>query len=226
MELVSVEFDSITWKNVHLGENVILLEAPTNISIKVIHRTTTLLQKILKKDLVDIVPSYNSIALFTDQASDEIITKLQSTQSIKPKSAQSPNHETIPICYELGLDLQEVAEYAKMDSEEVIRRHLEGRYQAILIGFTPGFIYIDGLDPSLECPRKTSPRVRLDSGSVGIGGSQTGIYSLASPGGWNIIGRTPMNIFDADRKPPMNIVPGTKITYQRITKEEFQSWES
>ena len=132
----------------------------------------------------------------------------------------------LPICYEMGMDLDRICKHTYLKSEEVISRHLKGVYRSIFIGFTPGFIYSDGLDSKLECPRLNNPRKNIPYGSVGIAGNQTGIYSLNSPGGWNIIGRTPIRIFDAEKLPPMLINVGTKYRFHQISTEEFESWGS
>jgi len=191
-----------------------------------VHESASLISKVLGKKLQDIVPSYTSIALFHTSNEDELLTILASKKNLKVDKSAVVERVQIPICYEMGLDLKEVADQAGISSDEVIKIHLAGRYKAILIGFTPGFIYMDGLDERLTCPRKSNPRKLLEPGSIGIGGEQTGIYSLASPGGWNIIGRTPLQIFDAKKQPPMNIKVGSEISYERITKQEFESWGS
>ncbi len=130
----------------------------------------------------------------------------------------------IPICYEYELDLDPLGEYVKLSREEIIAIHLADTYRSLFIGFTPGFIYADGLDHRLYCPRKSNPRTSVPRGSIGIGGQQTGIYSLESPGGWNIIGRTPVKLFDFALNPPMKIKVGTSFRFKRITKKEFIEW--
>ncbi|MEP1096715.1 MAG: allophanate hydrolase subunit 1 [Cyclobacteriaceae bacterium] len=222
----SLQFNNVSWELFHLGEKTLLLEGPRNIPIEKVHESASLISKVLGKKLQDIVPSYTSIALFHSSNVDELLTTLTAEKNLKTDTSGAVENVQIPICYEMGLDLKEVAVHAELSENAVIDMHLKGRYKAILIGFTPGFIYMDGLDERLECPRKSNPRKLLEPGSIGIGGEQTGIYSLASPGGWNIIGRTPLQIFDAKRQPPMNIKVGSEISYNRITKKEFESWGS
>ncbi len=221
-----MQFNKISWDIIPLGENTTLLQGPADIQIEKIHESTRLIKDMLGKVLLDVVPSYNSIALFHSHEDSTFIEKLATTQNLSKKKSISTPKIQIPICYEMGQDLDEVAEYAGLSQEEMIRIHLDSIYRAILIGFTPGFIYMDGLDERLACPRKSNPRKFLEGGSVGIGGEQTGIYSLASPGGWNVIGRTPLQIFDSKREPPMSVEVGAKISYYRITKEEFELWEN
>lgn len=200
------------------------MQAPATIPIEKIHQSTRLIKAVLGDSLQDIVPSYNSIALFYEEGKESLIEELTSAKVSNQKDSKSIKKLELPICYELGLDIDEVAVHSGISKDEVINIHLSGTYRAILIGFTPGFIYMDGLDSRLACPRKSNPRKYIEYGSIGIGGEQTGIYSLASPGGWNIIGRTPLHLFDSKRKPPMSVEVGSEVSYVRITKEEFETW--
>lgn len=203
-----------------------MLQGPRNVPVESVHESAALISNLLGKKLQDIVPSYTSIALFHSSDESELLDALSAAKNLKADKSVAAGKVQIPICYEMGLDLQEVADHAGISTDEVIKIHSKGRYKAILIGFTPGFIYMDGLAEGLICPRRANPRKLLEPGSIGIGGEQTGIYSLASPGGWNIIGRTPLQIFDAEKQPPMNIKVGAEISYNRISKAEFESWGS
>lgn len=202
-----------------------LLECSKKTPIEKIHESTHLVDQAIGDDLVDLVPAYHSIAIFSMLSLDSVINKLEGLEDSGKHIKYSSEVVEIPICYEEELDLSRVAEQGGMKEEEVIEKHLEGTYRSLFIGFTPGFIYADGLNKSLVCPRLEKPRNLIQSGSVGIAGEQTGIYSLASPGGWNIIGRTPMKIFDPKKDPPMMINVGTRYRFYRITKKEFESWE-
>lgn len=203
-----------------------MLECSKETNIEHIHESTHLIEQILKNELKDIVPAYHSIAIFTPLPIDELIDSLSGKKITREKSSTSDETVELPICYELGRDLDRLAEVNNLTREQVIETHLKGTFRSLFIGFTPGFIYADGLDKTLACPRLESPRKVIPAGSVGIAGDQTGIYSLASPGGWNIIGRTPARIFDSNRKPPMLIGVGAKYRFYQITKEEFEGWES
>ena len=221
----SVQFNGILWQTVYLGEHTILLTTQSPIKVRQIHQTSNLLQEHLKEYLIDIVPSYRSIALHTAKTKDEIINMLD---DIKKKITSPPQKNIeikIPICYEMGLDLQHISSHNKISVYDLIQKHLQGHYRVDFIGFTPGFIYASGLDSALVCPRKTSPRKYLPSGSVGIGGNQIGIYPLDSPGGWNIVGRTPLKLFDIKKMPPLLIDLGTHFTFYRISQKEFKQWE-
>ena len=132
----------------------------------------------------------------------------------------------IPVWYggDLGIDLAEVARAAGLNEAEVIARHSAAPYRVACIGFTPGFPYLTGLPAELATPRRATPRTQVPAGSVGIGGSQTGIYPLVSPGGWNIIGRTPLKLFSAERPPPALLTPGDHVRFRPITADEFRDW--
>lgn len=204
---------------------MILIECSRETPIERIHESAGLIELALSNDVEDLVPAYHSIAIFTSLKLEEAIEKLNGFSGIKHEHAQKQEVIKLPICYELGLDLSRVAERSGMSKKQVIERHLKGTYRSLFIGFTPGFIYADGLDESLACPRLEQPRKQIPPGSVGIAGSQTGIYSLASPGGWNIIGVTPMKVFDPNRQLPMLIDVGAEYCFYRITKEESEAWE-
>lgn len=224
MESISFQFNQIKWNASFLGEKVILLEAPKGISIDTIHTSSHIIEKVLGSELKDIVPAYDSIALFTSVGLEDLGNRLNSPSTKFTNSVKRPTHLKIPICYEFGLDLVEISDYSGLSENRIIDIHLAGTYRSLFVGFTPGFIYSDGLDSRLACPRKANPRTHIPAGSVGIGGAQTGIYSLDSPGGWNIIGRTPMTLFDIRRNPPMTIDVGTTFSFERISKDAFESW--
>ena len=112
-----------------------------------------------------------------------------------------------------------------LSKEEIISIHTSTQYSIAMFGFLPGFMFLEGLDQRIWVPRKDNPRTKVDSGSVGIGGEQTGIYSLESPGGWQIIGRTPDQFFDINNKTPTNFTAGDIITFRKISSKEFESLE-
>ncbi len=130
----------------------------------------------------------------------------------------------IPVCYggDFGLDIGTVARHNTMSIDEVIARHSSAAYHIYAIGFAPGFCYLGGLDPRLHTPRLASPRRNVAAGSVGIAGGQTGVYPLANPGGWQLIGRTPLRLFAPNRQQPLLYGPGDTIRFRPISTEEFQ----
>jgi KipI family sensor histidine kinase inhibitor len=121
----------------------------------------------------------------------------------------------IPVAYggEDGPDLADVAAHCGLSPDEVVRRHGEAEYVVYFIGFQPGFAYLGGLEASLHTPRRAEPRVAVPAGSVGIGGAQTGIYPLVTPGGWQLIGRTPLALFDPNAEPPTLLAPGDRVRF-------------
>ncbi|MBX6395501.1 MAG: 5-oxoprolinase subunit PxpB, partial [Alicyclobacillaceae bacterium] len=132
----------------------------------------------------------------------------------------------IPVCYggEFGPDLAYVADYHGLTPERVIEIHSSTEYRVYMIGFAPGFPYLGGLSPELATPRKTSPRLTIPAGSVGIAGNQTGVYSVSTPGGWQIIGRTPLVLFRPDLHPPSLLKAGDRVRFYPISREEFTRW--
>jgi len=145
--------------------------------------------------------------------------------TIVPASVHQPI--IIPVCYggEFGPDLDEVAATHHTTPDAIVRTHTAGRYTVEMLGFLPGFPYLEGLDASLHTPRRATPRIRVPAGSVGIGGSSTGIYPCTSPGGWQLIGRTPRTLFDAHRTSPALLTPGDTLQFVAIQHSEFEAYE-
>ncbi|KRE83939.1 hypothetical protein ASG89_12580 [Paenibacillus sp. Soil766] len=133
----------------------------------------------------------------------------------------------IPVCYEaaFGPDLADVAEYHQVRTEEIVYWHTSRVYPVYMIGFAPGFPYLGGMDARLTTPRKSVPRTRIPVGSVGIGGAQTGIYPFETPGGWQLIGRTPLRLFRPDTVPPSLLQVGDQVKFVAITSDEFHAFE-
>ncbi|MBL8888055.1 MAG: 5-oxoprolinase subunit PxpB [Phycisphaerales bacterium] len=131
----------------------------------------------------------------------------------------------IPVCYDADFapDLESVASHAGIAPPEVVRRHSGAAYQVAFVGFTPGFGYLTGLPAELAAPRLPNPRTRVPAGSVGIAGDQTGIYPSATPGGWRLIGRTPLRLFDAHRANPSLLSIGDSVRFRAIDRAEFES---
>ncbi|SEN89692.1 sensor histidine kinase inhibitor, KipI family [Amphibacillus marinus] len=150
----------------------------------------------------------------------EPLLKIDLSTSAKPKKII-----TIPVCYDkaFAYDLAELANYNKLSIDEVIKRHSQTNYLIYLLGFLPGFAYLGGLDPQLAMPRLDSPRVKIPAGSVGIAGHQTGIYPVESPGGWRIIGRTPIELFSMEREQPMLYEPGDYMRFIPIDKNQYHT---
>jgi len=173
-------------------------------------------------------PGYASLLIDFDplrMTHDELVTVVEQLAGAS-ESAAAGNARviTIPVCYdvEFGPDLHDVAQHAGLAVEEVVRLHVSPTYLVYFLGFSPGFAYLGGLPEALHTPRLITPRPRAVSGSVGIAGSQTGIYPVDSPGGWKLIGRTPLCMFDPAATPPTRLQPGDRVKFVAIGREEFQ----
>ena len=131
----------------------------------------------------------------------------------------------VPVAYggPFGPDLPEVARFAGCSEDEVVERHASRTYRVYMLGFMPGFPYLGLVDERIAAPRRASPRTSVPAGSVGIAGRQTGIYPTASPGGWQIVGRTPVRLFDLDRHEPCLVLPGDVVRFEPIAAGEFTS---
>jgi inhibitor of KinA len=144
---------------------------------------------------------------------------------LEPAAATAATRSiTIPVCYdpEFGLDIEAVAAHHHYSVEEVIRLHTSATYLVYFLGFSPGFAYLGGLPQSLRTPRLATPRSQVAAGSVGIAGDQAGVYPIDSPGGWRLIGRTPVRMFDASANPPARLQPGDQVRFSAIDRSAFQ----
>ena len=185
----------------------------------------------------DIAPAYASVCLRYDVAAwsagaapqgafariaARVGTLLDAAPGSNPALATGEPVE-IPVCYggECGPDLDAVAAHARLSVEAVVARHAQADYRVAMLGFMPGFPYLLGLDPALCMPRRATPRTRVPAGSVAIGGAQTGIYPRELPGGWQLIGRTPLMLFDASRAGPALLRPGQRVRFRVIDAAQF-----
>jgi inhibitor of KinA len=173
---------------------------------------------------------YDPLALFALGAASPYEQMASALQRLLPAAqAALADHEPgplveIPVCYggEFGPDLALVASHAQLSAAEVIARHAQPDYLVHMIGFAPGFPYLGGLDARLATPRRAQPRPRVPAGAVGIAGAQTGVYSLPTPGGWQLIGRTPLRLFDPSRARPSLLQAGDWLRFVPISEAEFQ----
>jgi KipI family sensor histidine kinase inhibitor len=158
-----------------------------------------------------------------DDSSRQRLPPGDGEQRTGSRSSRGVRFIEIPVCYggECGPDLDTVAEHAHLAPDETIARHAIAEYTVAMLGFAPGFPYLLGLDPALHVPRRAHPRTRVPAGSVAIGGAQTGIYPRELPGGWHLIGRTPLALFDPERDPPCLLAPGDRVRFRAIASDEF-----
>jgi inhibitor of KinA len=178
--------------------------------------------------LQDVVPAYASVGIFFDADRVSLTQVMKALEALKiPTSAgAAPSRlHHIPCCYEMQLDLQRVAEHTGLTAEEVISRHIANEYTVYAIGFSPGFPYLGYLPPELSgVPRLPSPRLRVEPGGVGLTGRQTGVYPLARPGGWNLIGRTPLVLVDVEAN-YFPLAVGDRVRFKRIDASEYHRLE-
>ena len=229
-----------------LGDSALLIRLGERIDTA-INRSALALAEMLRAAALpgirDIVPAYASVCVHYDVAAfanaastgsphelvsrrvGEIASKFLETNA--HEASAEPDSETstleIPVCYggEFGPDLGAVAAHAGIEEQAVIEGHAGGDYRVAMLGFMPGFPYLLGLGESLHTPRRASPRTRVPAGSVAIGGAQTGIYPRELPGGWQLIGRTPLVLFDPERGRPALLQPGQRVRFRAIGADEF-----
>ncbi|MEY2487883.1 MAG: inhibitor of KinA [Verrucomicrobiota bacterium] len=187
--------------------------------------------------VTELAPAYTTVAIFYDPAQvvaagaqphnifewlgGRVQTAIANGQVRLTRSRISTID--IPVCYDekFALDLDEVTQHCGLSAEEVIEQHTGAEYRVSCLGFTPGFPYLSGLPPRLSTPRRPVPRKEVPAGSVAIGGSQTGVYPMTSPGGWNVIGRAPIKLFNPKKFPPAVLCAGDCVRFRAITLEEF-----
>lgn len=214
------------------GDRGLLVEYGQAIDPEINHRVRALFLGLMKDKpswLVEALPTYRSLLILynPDLAEPGEIEKYLLDLEARLAGIEIPPPRTIeiPVCYsgELGPDLEFVARAHDLSREEVISIHSQPAYQIYMIGFTPGFPFLGGLPEAIHTPRLESPRVAVPAGSVGIANGQTGIYPVTSPGGWQLIGRTPLKIFDPDRQEPFLLQAGDLLKFNPIGTEEYKS---
>ncbi|MCG7344149.1 5-oxoprolinase subunit PxpB [Sporosarcina sp. ACRSL] len=197
------------------------------------------LESILPIGYVEAIPGYNNLTIFydpikiaeqyhTENMQQHFIKEIE--QRLKMIDLANPIARdiiSIPVCYgdQFGPDLKYVADFHKLSVKEVIQIHSEKIYTVHMLGFAPGFPFLGGMDPTIATPRKSTPAAAIPAGSVGIAGVQTGVYPIETPGGWQIIGRTPTSFFQPTKHPPSLLTAGDKLKFHPITMEEFVELE-
>lgn len=185
-----------------------------------------LISKEFEGEVIETVPAYHSLAVYLYEEVDvsEFIDKLKKIAEVQTRrEPKIKNVITVPVCYKTALapDLSELADSHGLTTSEVIELHTQPLYKVYFLGFLPGFPYLGGLDKKLFTARKSSPRKLVEKGSVGIGGAQTGIYTSDSPGGWNIIGRCPLDFFSSKKSPYCLLRQGDYIKFKSISRKKF-----
>ncbi|MCB4797316.1 5-oxoprolinase subunit PxpB [Neotamlana laminarinivorans] len=219
---------NLTYKQ--FNERSILIEWPKTIDEDILNDVLQFKAKIKALEMFEITVikhAYQSLLIqFKNNITDveSLITTLKSIYQSQTEIISFQNKIwKIPVCYDpfFGIDLANLANKKGLSIETVIEKHSQVTYKVYFIGFLPGFLYLGGLDNALETPRKATPRLQIEKGSVAIGGNQTGIYPSNSPGGWNIIGQTPINFFNVNKSEPCFARAGDGIKFIPVSKKEF-----
>jgi inhibitor of KinA len=218
-----------------LSENAVLIHFSHKDQNLKVQTAIHLLESSPFSGFIELVPAYHTLTVYYDPfivnrtyPFEKVKNHLESIlKRLDLTTAKSNRYIEIPVCYEseFALDLMELAANNQLTVAEAIQLHSSIVYEVMFIGFSPGFPFLAGLDERLHFPRKTNPRLRVHQGSVGIAGKQTGIYSSDSPGGWQIIGRTPIKLFNVTNETPTLLKAGDKVKFYPITKQEFYHWK-
>ncbi|WP_439130236.1 5-oxoprolinase subunit PxpB [Polaribacter sp.] len=218
----------LTYKR--FGEKAILIEWESKIDDTILNDIILFKEKIIAEkriDFVDVIQGYHSLTIVFSHHIINFKKEIQLLQSIYSSTSNKIEQKfhlwQIPVCYDLefGIDLKEIAQQKNSTVDEIIKLHSEVVYKIYFIGFLPGFLYLGGLPEQLFVDRKANPRLHVAKGSVGIGGMQTGVYPNNSAGGWNIIGKTPVNFFNVEKKHPCFAKAGDCIKFNPISLPEF-----
>jgi|SRR5882724_6005045 len=225
-----------------LGDSAITVDFGNLIDETINQRVMALFNQLQNSPLpgmIEAVPAYSSLTVYYDVfhlrklvSSGKTVYEWMEEQLKKKLQQPIPPNDlltatiTVPVCYDkdFALDIEEIATAKNISIDEVIQIHTSKTYRVYMLGFLPGFAYMGEVDEQLEMPRKQQPRQKVEAGSIGIAGKQTGIYPLSSPGGWQIIGQTPLQLFDADKKEPTLLKAGDKVKFISISKDEFESY--
>lgn len=230
-----------TWRIEPVGDSALLIGFGDRVDPAIGHRVQAFVAHLLARPLRavrDVVPAFSTVTLHyrPEQVPGSGGTpyerlRLQVRQRLEidlGADTAEPRLFEVPVWYggEAGPDLDDVARQRKLPPDEVVRRHVASAHVVYMLGFAPGFPFIGGLDPALQMPRRTTPRTSVPPGSVAIARDQTCIYPLDTPGGWNIIGRTPLRLFDAAAEPPCLLGPGDAIRFVPIDEAAYRDMAS
>ncbi len=218
-----------------LGDAAVLIEFADHLDLTTNTRIQALAQAIRHRRIPwvrDVVPALASLAVHVDPVAlgfadpKEPVRHLLTEcldEALTP--ARSGRQVHIPICYaaEFGLDLDDISQRTGLSVEQVIQRHLHSEFMVLMVGFAPGHPYLGGLAPSLSVPRRSAPRVKMPSGAVAIANAQCVVYPFEIPGGWSVVGRTPLRVFDAHRLRPSLFEPGDQVRFERIDQGGFDA---
>jgi inhibitor of KinA len=223
---------STAYRIVPAGDSAVIVEFEERIDPAVNARTIACADAIQAMNMPgvrDVVPTYRSVAIYFDplRTDNDALLERIAHEAEHAVGAATPASTPvrIPVCYggELGPDLAAVAVFAGMPEDEVVGVHSSAVYRVFMLGFVPGFAYLGLVDQRIAMPRQSTPRVRVPAGSVGIAGVQTGIYPSETPGGWQLIGRTPAKPFDPARSEPFLMKAGDAVQFYSIDRAEYDT---
>lgn len=213
------------------GDSAITMEFGNSITDEInrkIRAVTLSIEKSNIKGIIELVPTYRSLMVHYDPLLLKYEELLEILKDLEKKidiiELPAPEVIEIPTLYggEYGPDIENVAKHNNLTVEEVIKIHASQEYLIYMLGFTPGFPYLGGMDKRIATPRLQSPRTKIPGGSVGIAGEQTGIYPIDSPGGWQLIGRTPLDLFAPNSEEPILLKAGNYISFTSINEDEYE----
>lgn len=217
-----------------LGDQVVVVQFENEVSAEVNQKVRSLASNIERagiKGITELIPTFNSLAVCYDPLTisfPKLIDKLEQLNAdSKAEGEQRSKTVHIPVVYggEYGPDVEEIARIKGLTTEEVIRLHHSRPYLVYMVGFIAGFPYCGDVDERLAVPRRANPRLRLPKGTIALANKQTGIYTIASPGGWHMLGWTPMETFNPYRNPPSLLLAGDYIKFEPITAAEAEGWD-
>ena len=222
------------WRLLHVGDASVVVEFERRIDPAVNARALAVgaaIRSARHPGVLDVVEGYCSVTVAFDPlrtAVEPLIADLEAAADRAPLADTEAQEVTLPVCYGggHGPDLGAVAAFAGCSETDVVTLHAGATYRVYMLGFLPGFAYMGTVDPRIAAPRRSRPRLRVPAGAVGIAGFQTGIYPLAAPGGWNLIGRCPVRTFDLEAQRPFLLQPGCSVRFQAITEAEFRQSET
>lgn len=213
-----------------MGDRAILIEFDPKIDEKLLEKLLNY-KKIIENELleekVEVINTYYSLLVIYPSTIENIYDEISGLNFLIYRANIGNNFNSrifkIPVCYdeEFGLDLAYISKEKNIEISEIVKIHSATLYTVFFIGFLPGFLYLGGLDDRLQISRKSTPRIKVPKGGVGIGENQTGIYPKSSPGGWQIIGNSPITFFDKKSNPPCIISPGDKVKFYSISNSEY-----
>jgi inhibitor of KinA len=213
------------------GDAAWLVELPERIDPEVNARALRIAHAIERAGMpvTDVVVGYRSVMAFVDPLSadaDRVEGRLRTLVVAPQTSDATPGTILdVPVCYDgsYGPDLADVAAFGECSPQEVVERHLAREYRVFVVGFVPGFAYMAPVDPRIAAPRRRSPRLKVPAGSVAVAAGQTGIYPAETPGGWSVIGRSPVRPYNPDRREPFLFHPGDRVRFRRISEAEYRA---